>query len=167
MWHSAFQLIRGSVWHPTWVPQRDREALCLAAEHPVRWAAKRENTNLALVVSMAGIVVAAIGLLGLVAPGQLTDLLARWRILTALRVTIALRIGFGTLFLVAAPYCRLPDVVRIVGVIEFAGAMVLLGLGSGRLRRFVAWWLERPPSFVRYWCSAAFSFGLLLAYAGA
>jgi hypothetical protein len=123
--------------------------------------------NLAVAVSLAGIVVAAIGLLGLAAPGQLTGLLARWRILTAFRVTVALRLAFGTLFLVAAPYCRLPDVVRMVGVIELAGAVVLLALGSDRLRRFVAWWLERRPPFVRYWCSAAFSFGILLVYAGA
>jgi hypothetical protein len=57
--------------------------------------------------------------------------------------------------------------VRAIGVLEFVAAVVLLGMGSARLQRFVAWWLERPPSFVRYWCSGALAFGILIAYAGA
>jgi hypothetical protein len=82
-------------------------------------------------------------------------------------VTFGLRIGFGSIFLFAAPQCRLPDLVRLIGVLEFVGAAVLLGLGSARLQRFVQWWLERPLSFVRSWCLAALAFGMLLAYAGA
>jgi hypothetical protein len=123
--------------------------------------------SLAIIVSLAGVAVAAIGLLGVAAPGQLTHLLAGWRGLTSLPVTVALRLGFGALFLLAAPYCRLPDFVGVIGVLEFAGAAVLLALGSARLHRFVAWWLGRPALFVRAWCSAALAFGLLLAYAGA
>ena len=122
---------------------------------------------MALIVSLTGIAVGAIGLLGVIAPSQLTHLLARWRVLTRLPVTVTLRMGLGALFLFAAPYCRLSDVVRIIGVLELAAAVVLLGLGSGRLQRFVTWWLERPPSFVRYWCSGALAFGILLVYAGA
>jgi hypothetical protein len=118
-------------------------------------------------VSLAGVAVAAIGLLGLAAPGRLTHLLAGWPGLTGLPATVALRLGFGILFLLAAPYCRFPDFVRVIGVLELAGAAVLLSLGAARLNRFVVWWLERPASFVRAWCSAALAFGLLLAYAGA
>jgi hypothetical protein len=123
--------------------------------------------SLAAIVSLAGVAVAAIGLLGAAAPGQLTKLLAGWRGLTALPVTVVLRVGFGTLFLVAAPHCRLPDFVRMIGVLEFAGAAVLLVLGPARLHGFVAWWLERRPLFIRAWCSAALAFGVLLVYAGA
>jgi hypothetical protein len=119
------------------------------------------------VVSLIGVAVAAIGLLGVAAPGQLIALLARSRVVTRLPVTVAVRIGLGMLFLFAAPHCRLPDFVRVMGVLEFASAATLLGLGSARLERFVAWWLERPYSFVRYWCSGALGLGLLLAYAGA
>jgi hypothetical protein len=122
---------------------------------------------MALIVSLAGMAVAAIGVLGMAAPGQLVHLLGRRRFLTLLPVTVALRIGLGALFLVAAPDCRLPDLVRAMGVLEIAGAIVLLVLGPGRLRRFVDWWLARPPSFVRGWCSAALVFGVLIVYAGA
>ena len=121
---------------------------------------------MAFLVSFAGIGVAGIGLVGVAAPSQLANLLARWRVLTRLPVTLALRLGFGALFVVAAKSCRFPDFVRLVGVLELIGAVALVALGAARLQRFVEWWLGRPPSFVRCWCSAALTFGIILAYAG-
>ena len=121
---------------------------------------------MAFFVSLAGIGVAGVGLLGVTAPNQLAMLLARWRVLTGLPVTLAMRLGFGALFVAAAPSCRLPDFVRLIGLLELIGAVVLVTLGAARLQQFVAWWLGRPPSFVRYWCLAAFAFGSVLTYAG-
>ena len=122
---------------------------------------------MALIVSLTGLAVAAIGLLGLAAPARLIDLLARWRVLTRLPVTLGLRFAFGILFLVAASDCRLPDLVRLVGILELFGVTVLLAAGPKRLEDFVAWWLQRSPAFVRYWCAGALAFGILLAYSGA
>jgi hypothetical protein len=121
---------------------------------------------LAVIVSLAGLSVAAIGLLGVAAPATLIELLARWRFLTRLPVTIGLRVGVGIFFLAAASDCRLPELVRAVGILELLGAAVLLAAGPERLRNFVAWWLQRSPAFVRYWCSGALAFGILLVYAG-
>ena len=121
---------------------------------------------MAFLVSLAGIGVAGIGLLGVATPSQLTNLLARWRVLTRLPVTLALRLGFGTLFVSAAPSCHFPGFVRLTGVLELIGALALVALGAARLQRFVEWWLGRPPSFVRYWGAAALAVGILLAYAG-
>jgi hypothetical protein len=122
---------------------------------------------MAALVSFSGVTVALVGLLGVAVPGRLTQLLAEWPALTRLPVTVGLRLGFGTVFLLAAPGCRLPELVLLVGIAEFFGVAVLLVLGSGRLDRFVAWWLAKPLSFVRRWCSAALVFGMLLIYAGA
>ncbi len=122
--------------------------------------------DLADAVSFVGVGVAAIGVLGVAAPARLTALLARWRVLTRLPVTLGLRILTGILFLAAALDCRLPELVRLIGVLELLGAALLLVLGAQRLDRFVTWWLERPPSFVRKWCVAASAFGLLIVYAG-
>jgi hypothetical protein len=121
---------------------------------------------MAFLVSFAGIGVAGIGLLGVAAPSQLANLLARWRVLTGLPVTLALRLGFGVLFVVAAPSCRFPHFVRLIGVVELIGALALFVVGSARLRGFVEWWLGRSPSFVRYWCTAALAFGILLTCLG-
>jgi hypothetical protein len=122
---------------------------------------------LAVIVSLIGLAVAAIGLLGVAAPATLIDLLARWRVLTRLPVTLCLRVAFGILFLVAASNCRLPDLVRLVGILELFGATVLVAAGPKRLESFVTWWLQQSPAFVRYWCAGALAFGILLAYSGA
>ena len=61
---------------------------------------------MAVLVSLAGIGVAGIDLLGVAAPNQLASFIARWRVLIGLPVTLALRLGFGTLFVVAAPSCH-------------------------------------------------------------
>jgi hypothetical protein len=122
---------------------------------------------MAVVVSLAGVAVAAIGLVGIAAPARLVALLATWRVLTGLPITLALRIAFGFLFIVASPDCRLPVLVRLVGLLELAGAAFLFALGSERLQLFVEWWLSRTPLFIRYWCAVALAFGILIAYAGA
>ena len=125
-----------------------------------------EDLSLAVTVSLAGLAIAAIGLLGVAAPATLIDFLTRWRVLTRLPVTLGLRVAFGLLFLVAAPHCRLPDLVRVVGILELVGAAVLLVAGPEPLQSFATWWLQRSPAFVRYWCSGALAFGILLAYSG-
>jgi hypothetical protein len=133
----------------------------------VRQGAKRMNATLPILVSLVGLAIGGIGLLGVVAPASLVRLLNNWRVVTSLPVTVVIRILSGFIFVVAAPDCRLPTVVRVIGFIEFGSAAVLLALGAGRLERFVEWWLRRPAWFVRYWCFGAFALGILLLYAGA
>jgi hypothetical protein len=125
------------------------------------------NATFPIFVSLAGLAVAGIGLFGVVAPTSLTRLLGSWRVMTKLPVTLAIRLLFGCVFVFAAPGCRLPTVVRLIGFLEFGGAAVLLGLGARRLERFVEWWLQRPSSFVRYWCLGASALGIVLIYGGA
>jgi len=125
------------------------------------------DPTLPKLVSLAGVVVAGIGLFGVCAPGILKRLLEDWRVMTSLPVTLFMRVLFGSLFVLAAPDCRLSTVVRLIGYLEFASAAVLLGLGSKRLERFVEWWLQRPSPFVRYWCFGASGLGILLVFSGA
>jgi len=125
------------------------------------------NATFPILVSLAGLAVAGIGLLGVVAPASLKRFLSSWRAMTTLPVTLAVRILFGCIFVFAAPDCRLPAVVRLIGFLEFGGAALLLGLGARRLERFVEWWLQRPSAFVRYWCLGATALGIILIYGGA
>ncbi len=99
-------------------------------------------------------------------PVLVTQIAGNPSALVGLPLTATLRLAVGILFLAAAPQCRLPYLVLAIGVLEIAGVAVLLVLGAERLRRFAEWWTTRPPRFIRCWCTAAFSFGALLAYAG-
>jgi hypothetical protein len=58
--------------------------------------------------------------------------------------------------------------VSLLGWFEFAGALLLLGVGAARLDRFGDWWLQQPTSYVRRWCLLGSTpIGLCLVYAGA
>jgi len=126
------------------------------------------NQSWAILVSLCGLAIGGVGLLGVVAPTILTRVLSSWRVVIRLPVTLAIRIIFGSIFVIAAPDCRLPAVVSFIGWFEFGFALVLLGLGAGRLDRFGDWWLQQPPSFVRRWCLLGGTpIGVVLVYAGA
>ncbi|MBW2287603.1 MAG: hypothetical protein JRG80_02935 [Deltaproteobacteria bacterium] len=125
------------------------------------------NEGIPVLVSLIGLTVAGIGLLGIAAPTRLTSLLNDRRGLTGLPVTFAVRIVTGSIFVIAAQECRVPTLVRLIGYLEFGGAAVLLTLGAERLGRFVEWWLRRSSSFVQYWCLGAFALGMALLYSGA
>jgi len=125
------------------------------------------TASLPALVSLVGVVVAGIGLLGITAPAHLKRLLGRRRVLVGLPVTLGIRLVVGVVFVFAAPECRLPTLVRLIGFIELGGALVLIGLGAPRLERFADSWLQRSSAFVRYWCVGALAFGMVLLYAGA
>jgi hypothetical protein len=125
------------------------------------------NAIFPVLVSLAGLATAGIGLFGVAAPTVLKRLLVDWRVMTSLPVTVAIRIIFGLVFVIGAPDCRLPMVIRVIGIVEFASAVMLFGLGAARLERFVEWWLERPSFFVRYWCLGATGLGIVIIYGGA
>jgi hypothetical protein len=88
------------------------------------------NEGLPLLVSLIGLAVAGVGVLGIAAPSRLTRHLEGRRVLTRLSVTLALRIVTAAIFLVAAPDCRIPTLVRLVGFLEAGGALLLLGMGA-------------------------------------
>ena len=123
--------------------------------------------ELAVMVSLVGLAVAAIGLFGIAAPAALTDFLARRRVLTQLPVTLGMRVILGNFFLVAARDCLWPRFVGVVGILELVAGVALLVAGRKPLESFVTWWLRQSPAFVRCWCAGALAFGILLAYSGA
>ncbi|MBP89318.1 MAG: hypothetical protein CMJ64_21830 [Planctomycetaceae bacterium] len=121
---------------------------------------------MAYTVSLVGIFATVIGLLGLISPQRLADIVGHWQGPTRFWAAITARLAFGAFFLVAAPMCRLPIVVRVVGAITIIAALTILIIGQSRLDIFIAWWL-RQPKLVRISALFAFGFGLLLIYAGA
>jgi len=121
---------------------------------------------MAIFVSVFGLFMVIVGLVGVTVPAKLVALVARWRAAALLRSAVVLRVALGVLFLVAAPYCRAPGVVRVVGVIAIVAALVLLAMGPIRFGRFMTWWLEKPPRFMRLLSLVAIPFGVLVTWAG-
>jgi hypothetical protein len=121
---------------------------------------------MAVVVTGLGVLIAAIGLTGVVIPRILIGLVQHWRGSARLWFAVSIRLVLGVVFIAVAPDCRAPMVVRAVGLVSVAAALGMIVLGSAGLDKFINWWLGRPLPYVRLWASGAIAFGALLIYAG-
>ncbi len=121
---------------------------------------------MAVIVSVLGVLVVAIGVMGVVTPRTVIALIQRWQGPGRFWFAVGIRLALGVVFLIVAPDCRAPMVVRAVGGVAIAAALGMLALGRARLDRFIEWWLGRPLTHVRLWATGAIAFGALLVYSG-
>jgi hypothetical protein len=119
-----------------------------------------------LAIAVLGLLVLALGALGVARPRSLMTLVERpWRSRAGLYVAVAFRAVVGVLLLAAASGTRFPWIVGAIGVLSVAAAVTLPVLGYERLRKQVDWWMARPDGFVRGWSVAACLFGAFLVLA--
>jgi FtsH-binding integral membrane protein len=119
-------------------------------------------TSLALAI---GLFVAAIGIVGIVAPPSL-QAIARYSVtLLGLYVAAAARIAFGVILVRAAPASRAPKVLRLLGLIALVGGLITPFIGVDRARAISDWWSTQGPLVIRLWPALALVFGVFIAYA--
>ena len=118
------------------------------------------------IIVVFGIAVALLGMMGLVRPtGLIRFAETAWQSSTGFYLAVTVRLVLGAVLIVAAPDCRFPDVVRILGIVSLIAAAAAVILGHERLRSFVQWWVGRPAGFIRGWSGVAVAFGCFLVYA--
>ena len=116
---------------------------------------------------LLGVMIVAMGLAALMAPGTLKRLLRHLTEAGRFYIVAVLRFVIGVLFLLAAGSTRLPIFVTAVGVLSIAAGLLMPVLGAARLKAIVDWWLARGDIVLRLWGLVACAFGLLLVWAGA
>ena len=119
-------------------------------------------TVVALVFS---VLVAALGVVGLVLPTKLLGLEEYFRKPPARYVASAIRLLMGAALFFAAPASRAPGVLHTLGVFIFVAGLVTLFFGPERFRRLVDWWSAHGPAIARFWAALALVLGVYLAYA--
>jgi hypothetical protein len=118
------------------------------------------------IVGVLGVVIAGLGILGIVRPGDLVRFVSvAWRSPSGLYLAIAVRLILGIVLIAAASSSRFPDALRILGALSIITAVLVPILGSERVRAFVEWWAGRPSGFIRAWATLAVAFGAFLVYA--
>ena len=118
------------------------------------------------IVSAVGIVIAGLGILGVIRPRNLVHLVSiPWKSPSGLYLAIVVRLIFGVALIGAASSSRFPNVLLIIGVLSIITAFLAPLLGFERLREFIDWWLARPPVFIRSWAAIAAVFGVFLVFA--
>ena len=122
---------------------------------------------MAIVVTLVGILLVAAGVVIAVAPKRFIDWISSLEPGVRFWAAILVRVALGVWFLLAAPSCRLPVVVQVVGILSLIAAAAILLIGRTSLDAFMDWWLGLPQSLLRSWSVLAVGFGALLIYAGA
>ncbi len=117
-----------------------------------------------LVFAFASLLI-GFGLWGLVSPATLLAFLSRWQTREGLWVGAAIRLIFGLALWSAAPLSRLPTTLQAVGVIFVVAGIVMPFIGLDRFKSMVAWWLQKPPSFIRVWAVATLVLGVFFVWA--
>ena len=122
---------------------------------------------MSIIVALFGILMVGLGAFGLINPSRFISFVSSWRSPSRLYLAIGVRLVFGTVLILAAPSCRFPEVIRILGIVALAAAVVGVLLGTKRLAALIDWWAGRSPGFIRVWTVVAAVFGVFLVYAAA
>ena len=112
-----------------------------------------------------GLVIAAIGAVGLVAPAVLLELGGSLQTANALYIVAAVRVMFGAVLLLVASVSRTPRVLRVLGAFIIIAGLFTPFFGIERSRAMFAWWSARGSLFTRAWAMVAVAFGLFIVYA--
>ncbi len=119
-----------------------------------------------LFVALIGVLFLGISLTVLISPK-----IGRWSLENGVTrrmmpVFSIVRIGFGIVFVLAAPSTRLPGFVWALGLLFILSGVSLPIVGFERLRRWSDWWMEKPDGEFRTWSSLGILLGALLLWAG-
>ena len=122
---------------------------------------------MSLLLTIFGFSVACVGLVGILKPRRLRELVAAGDLHSRFHSAIMVRILIGGSMLAAAPSYRFPLVITCLGVTALLAAVTLYMLGERKFESLAGWWSNRPPSSLRAASIVALVFGLFLFYAPA
>jgi hypothetical protein len=114
---------------------------------------------------LVGLLILALGLVGVVAPGVLAAVGQHSVSAAGLLVVAAVRIAIGLVLIGASSASRMPRTLRIVGIVVLIAGLTTAFLGVGRARALMDWWLAPGLVVVRLSALFAIAFGSFLIYA--
>lgn len=116
------------------------------------------------IVAVLSVLVAGLGLYGVVSPPGLMSFATRWQSKSGLWVASILRMVFGIALWLVAPSSRVPVVLQALAVVSVVSGVALPLVGFSRYHAFLAWWSRQSPLFVRAWCLVALVLGLFVLW---
>lgn len=111
------------------------------------------------------LLIALIGLTGVVAPDCLMIIGRHAVTPVGLCIVAALRIGIGLVLAWLAPVSRAPMTLRILGIIAVIAGVATLFIGAERAQAILEWWSGQGPVFLRLGAGIALVLGSFIVYA--
>jgi hypothetical protein len=128
------------------------------------WLALRMKL-LKLLATVVCLVMAALGVVGVMAPNLLLELAHILLLPPAIYWVAVIRVAFGVLLFLVAPASRLPRTLRVVGAVIVAAGLVTPLLPTSALEHAVTWFTGQGTNLFRIFAVAPIVIGALLAYA--
>src|SRR5262245_57993211 len=121
--------------------------------------------SLTVAVMLIGVVLAGVGLLGVVAPSALLDLGRSLLNQKGLYAVALIRVVFGLLLLRAAPLSRMPKVLCVIGAVILINGVVTPFIGVERAKALMDWFSNQGSLFVRVVATLSIALGAFLVFA--
>ena len=112
-----------------------------------------------------GLLLAAVGLVGVVAPSYILEIGRSLLTPMSLYVVAAFRIGVGVVLVLVAAASRLPTTLRVFGIVIILAGVFTLILGVERSRAILDWWSNQGSLFMRFCLTGPLVIGLFIVYA--
>ena len=109
--------------------------------------------------------IAAMGVLGLIAPDRLVRFIRSGQTTAGLYFATALRLVLGVALFSAASSSKAPGLLLIVGIVFIVTGLATPFIGIERFRAVLDGWSALGSGFIRAWACYLLVLGLLLAYA--
>jgi ABC-type xylose transport system permease subunit len=119
-----------------------------------------------LIIVIVGWLINLLGLFGIASPHWLIDAVLGWPTAVRFYSSVLTRVVLGVLFIFAAPRCRLPRLIYVLGAIILLIGIVLFFLGADRVDKILHWFVACLELCIRFIYLVGILFGSLLIYAG-
>jgi hypothetical protein len=119
---------------------------------------------MAAIVVIVGLIILGIGILVLISPASLKEVLRIFLAKQWWYFASVIRILVGILFILAASETGAPLFVLMVGILFILGGVALPLMGVARIERLTSWWLKRSDVTLRLWALFAFAFGAAILW---
>jgi len=119
---------------------------------------------LKVVVVIMGVVIASVGVVGVVAPLVLLNFGRSLLSSKGLYAIAAVRVAFGLLLLWVASLSRMPRTLRVIGAVIFINGLITPLFGVERSEALLNWFSNQGLTFVRVIATFAIAFGAFVPY---
>jgi hypothetical protein len=120
---------------------------------------------MSLFAALSGLLIIALGVLGVASPPRLLALVARSQSQRGLYVLAAIRIVIGAALFLAAAGSRAPAFLKMLGVIWVVAGVATPFFGVDRFQAVLGWWSLRSAIVIRLWCLVVVLLGAAIVWA--
>ena len=125
----------------------------------------RASRAIPVLAFLIGVLLIGQGLCGIIAPDVFVGVVRFFQTPSVVYVAAALRIAIGIVLLWAATDSRLPNFLRVFGVLIVIGGVFTPFVGVQFAHTILALWASRGPGLVRLFAVVSLALGLLTVYA--